>query len=67
MPVHSPSDSIVLYSLTSGSTSEFKNLRICEHRCPGGEDLKHVAVSEHDTDPDELLKMDLEGRELKSV
>ena len=64
MPIHNPSDSIVLYSLSSGSTSEFKNLRICEHRCPGGERLRHVPVTEHDTDPDELLKQVLEGREL---
>lgn len=57
MPIHFPSDSLILYSLSSGSTSEFKNLRICEERCPGGEDLKHIAVNEHDRDPDDMLRI----------
>ena len=51
-PEHYPSNSIVLYSLTSGSTSEFKNLKICEYRCVGGELLNHIASKDHDTDPD---------------
>lgn len=45
----------MLYSLSSGSTSEFKGLMACENRCPGGEHLKHMRVNEHDFDPDELL------------
>ena len=58
-PTHDVSNSIVLYSLSSGSTSEFKGLKICEYRCPGGEKLKHMTVKEHDGDPDEILAREL--------
>jgi hypothetical protein len=59
LPTHEPSNSLVLYSLSSGSTSEFKGLQVCEFRCPGGENLIHKYVNEHDFDPDDMLAREL--------
>jgi len=37
-------DALILYSLTPGSTSEFKNIKVCDDFCEGGEALLNNSI-----------------------
>ena len=39
-PKYEGVDSFLLYSLTSGTTTTFKNIKVCKEKCMGDEDLK---------------------------
>lgn len=42
MPDHSGANALVIYTLSPGTTSVFKNLKVCTKRCKGGELLDKV-------------------------
>jgi len=37
LPEYKGVDTLMLYTLTTGSTSQFKDLQLCIERCNGGE------------------------------
>lgn len=57
MPDHSGANALILYTLSPGATSTFKNIKICEKRCIGGESFVKVKTNDHyEEDPNDLLR-----------
>lgn len=57
MPDHSGANAIILYSLSPETTSTFKNIKVCEKRCEGGESFELVKTTDHfEADPNTLLR-----------
>ena len=60
-PDHVGANAILLYTLSSKTTSTFKKLEVCTKRCGGGENLVFVSTNDHyEEDPNEKLRRRLE-------
>lgn len=60
-PEHNGANALVIYTLSPETTSTFKNIQVCMHRCLGGDKFISVSTNDHyEEDPNDLLRRRLE-------